>query len=821
MIDDAVSFECKWNFLDTLSTEKSDISFLVEVQDTTGSPIIVIPAITDIIERVKCLDENTYKTLINFSFILHANKLDSILKKHDKVYFKVFCEHYGVQSESDFLKVTSEDSCIDLEVKYNIINKKLYGHHLYYDIHKNLYLKDLKQIDFHLVDISSSNEEIVFHVYNNQTNSNLIPHKFVIEDDTGSTVYLKDTKVIDRYFYALSFDTISFESICFHGTQLFLRHIDKNGTRTDVANKIQIKEKIIHSDYILNIQSSSNVVFQISHKNLISNCKEESLVNIKKLSWKSGILIIEGNSYIESVDATEKPKIELILKGREKSNRDVLIKLPVESRKNPNITKTRSKDKKDYLWSAYRARISISQLMKLETFQDGYWDLYITIQNGNKLRVKRLGRPTVKVTTSKNWSTFYPFTHKEKSIIPYFTPGKSLSILKRNQDSEENWKYPLKEKLALLIYPLAKYFLPNNLWLTWETESNTAQDNSYWLFDYYQKNPYHRLNLYYVIRRNSPDIVKFSTNTKNVIYFMSFKHLLYILKAKGLVSAQTRQHGYIFRSPKTPILTCIETKPFVFLQHGVTAFKALRGAQPALANDSSQKIDRFIVTSQFEKDIVCNILKYPKNNVPILGFTRFDNLKNPSQIKNQILLMPTWRDFLEFETNIVNSRFFKFYQDLISNRKLVKALENNKIVLKFYMHIKLAACLNDFKITSEVIKPIVLGEEDVSQLIKESKLMITDYSSVAWDFFYQKRPVVFAHFDEDCLPSHNVHYPEDSYLFGEKCSTAEQTAETVIRYIENDFAMDPKFVDLHSSFFHTVTGDHSKKTLEYIISEFK
>ena len=45
------------------------------------------------------------------------------------------------------------------------------------------------------------------------------------------------------------------------------------------------------------------------------------------------------------------------------------------------------------------------------------------------------------------------------------------------------------------------------------------------------------------------------------------------------------------------------------------------------------------------------------------------------------------------------------------------------------------------------INYIELGDKTVQELLVEHDLLITDYSSVSFDFSYMKKPVIFYHFD--------------------------------------------------------------------------
>ena len=60
---------------------------------------------------------------------------------------------------------------------------------------------------------------------------------------------------------------------------------------------------------------------------------------------------------------------------------------------------------------------------------------------------------------------------------------------------------------------------------------------------------------------------------KNVVPFMSTRHMLYMLAARIYVASDARSHGFAWK-PKPNIISRESSKrPILFLQHGVTALK--------------------------------------------------------------------------------------------------------------------------------------------------------------------------------------------------------------------------------------------------------
>ncbi|RIO55694.1 CDP-glycerol glycerophosphotransferase family protein, partial [Staphylococcus hominis] len=183
----------------------------------------------------------------------------------------------------------------------------------------------------------------------------------------------------------------------------------------------------------------------------------------------------------------------------------------------------------------------------------------------------------------------------------------------------------------------------------------------------------------------------------------------------------------------------------VFLQHGVLGTKNLSNINGNQLKDFN--IDLFITSSEREKEIVVRDLKFNKNQVVVTGLARFDELFDENiAIKDQILIIPTWRDWLTNIEQLKTSEYLKRITDLLYSDKLKEIVDKGTQVV-FCLHPNMQPFFDYFKVPSYV-KSIKQGEVNVQKLIKESKLMITDYSSVAFDFSFLNKPVIYYQFDK-------------------------------------------------------------------------
>lgn len=297
-----------------------------------------------------------------------------------------------------------------------------------------------------------------------------------------------------------------------------------------------------------------------------------------------------------------------------------------------------------------------------------------------------------------------------------------------------------------------------NIWLLGE-RTNTAQDNGIVMFDWLQENT--GIDAYYVIDEESPDYARLQNNP-NVLIFGSERHFEIAIKAKVLLCT----HDFENILPYKPARGFFgyEHTIKVFLQHGVLGRKNVEYHKKYY----DLPFDIFIVSSEAEKhEVVMHKMGYEEDEVAVTGLARFDRLVQRDKPKD-ILLMPTWRDWINTDEQFLSSEYYFAYSNLIQNPKLHTLLEENDINLNFYPHYR-AQNYFETEVNSlhDRVKFIPLGSDTVQSLLIDHALLITDYSSVSFDFSLLNKPVIFYHFDVERFFRRGILRPvEDTFLGG-------------------------------------------------------
>ncbi len=357
-----------------------------------------------------------------------------------------------------------------------------------------------------------------------------------------------------------------------------------------------------------------------------------------------------------------------------------------------------------------------------------------------------------------------------------------------------------------------------SVWLICES-GTTARDNGYYFYKYLKEN-HKEIISYYVIDKKSNDY-KLVKDLGNIIQYKSFKHWLYYLSCNYNISSQ--KNG----NPNQPFFYLLHVilglyNNRIFLQHGI-----IKDYLSYLTYKNT-KFKLFICSTKREYDYVKKVFKYPNDNIKLTGLARFDSLHDLYKInKKQILIMPTWRDWLGRDTNFLgkkyefnNTNYYKNWQSFLNNKQLIKFIEENNIELLFYQHINMEKFKNNFISTSKNIK-ILDSNTNIQKVLKESILLITDYSSVYMDFAYMKKLTIYYQFDyeEYRLKQYSngyFDYKKDS--FGPIVYKEKELINKIKEYYKNDFKLNNIYLKRIEYFFTLNDNKNCERIYKEIIN---
>lgn len=361
------------------------------------------------------------------------------------------------------------------------------------------------------------------------------------------------------------------------------------------------------------------------------------------------------------------------------------------------------------------------------------------------------------------------------------------------------------------LYTKIKRIDNKDIWLISERGVD-ARDNAYFFYKYLIDNNID--NVKYVISSNSPDMSKIKK--EHIVLYGSKEHYILFKTAGKLIS--THIMGYspnmslFWRLDKIGILKLKGQK--IMLQHGITKDYI------DMFKEKNSKLDLFICGAKPEYDYLLNNFGYSKKEIKYTGFARYDNLQN-IKVKNQILVMPTFRKWLNHTKDFKESEYYQKWNNLINNDELINYLEKNNIDLVFYPHYEIQKYINLFKSKSKNVIIASFDDYDVQKLLIESKLLITDYSSVFFDFVYMDKPVIYYTFDIDKL--REKHYKEGYFkysknAFGKILTDQTDIVNKIISYDKMNYKIEKFYKMRIDNFFSLKDKNNCDRIYKEIIN---
>ncbi|MBQ1171886.1 MAG: CDP-glycerol glycerophosphotransferase family protein [Lachnospiraceae bacterium] len=368
-----------------------------------------------------------------------------------------------------------------------------------------------------------------------------------------------------------------------------------------------------------------------------------------------------------------------------------------------------------------------------------------------------------------------------------------LGIFVRNQRGSK------KAILVRLLYGILSVLPHKEIWMV-SDRILKADDNGEAFFKYLMDKKPKDLKVYFVISKNCADYERIKKIGPAVNTF-SIKHRIlhllstYNISSQGEKIVQHPFHGYekAYRSLNLP--------RFVFLQHGV-----IKDDLSDWLNRRNKNLFGFITTSQREYDSIINgDYDYTEKQVWLTGLCRYDNLEDRRE--KIVAIVPTWRSYLlkglnqftglhALKLGYLDSDFFQFYNRLINDKQLIETLKQFGYRLRFVPHPLMQPFINSFDKNDYV--EFACADDSYRELFAKGSLLVTDYSSTAFDFAYLNKPVVYCQFDKEVFFGGNHTYKKGYFDyekdgFGEVEYTLEATVDRIIEYVQNDCRMKPEY----------------------------
>ena len=387
---------------------------------------------------------------------------------------------------------------------------------------------------------------------------------------------------------------------------------------------------------------------------------------------------------------------------------------------------------------------------------------------------------------------------------------------------KELWRSKRKgSKKAIAARILAQFFRTLNkkdIWLICD-KANRADDNGEAFFRYMQQVNPQNTKLYFLIGKATPDFKRLSEIGK-VIPYMSWRHKILYLISNYVISAYS--HNEInnpFIGYHTPYRDLLQKCQYIFLQHGIIKDDLSKGL-----NRSHKDIKGFVTSTYEERKSILDTpaYLYHESEIWLTGLPRYDRLYHAEV--NSIVIMPTWRRDLfgeyhakdsswTLKAGFEDSDFYCFYQGLLNHKRLLDKAEKMGYTIEFVPHPIFFPYIDRFSFPASV--KVSNTEVVYRDIFARNKLLITDFSSVAFDFAYLEKPVIYTHFDKNHYAEGYFDYERDG--FGEVEYDLESTVDRIIEYMENGCELKEVFRKRIERFFVFHDTSNCQRVYEKIL----
>ncbi len=378
-----------------------------------------------------------------------------------------------------------------------------------------------------------------------------------------------------------------------------------------------------------------------------------------------------------------------------------------------------------------------------------------------------------------------------------------------------------------LVYWLTRpFFYKKQIWMTFDQLFKGGDNGEYFYRYVSERQDKGNIKIYYVINKTAPEYSRLKDKYGTVLTFNSFWHKVVSLHTTVVFATRVDVKLYCgYWAEVEKYVRDLFNAEITCLQHGLT-IQRIAQYQNRLFDNTKL----YFCVSPYEIENLSNpVYGYKPEQLILTGAPRYDGLI--SNDKRYILISPTWRrnvtagtnkkgSMHEYSENFKHTEYFRIYNALINDKRLIQAAEKNNYRIKYLIHPILSPQIRDFDKNDYV--DIVAGAGDVSyeKMLTEASLMLTDHSGIQFDFANMRKPLVYFH--PDTLPPQ---YEEgglkyDTMGFGPVCVNKDEVIEELCWYMDNNCQLKDEYRERIDKFFAFHDTNNCKRVYEAAVRCF-
>lgn len=393
--------------------------------------------------------------------------------------------------------------------------------------------------------------------------------------------------------------------------------------------------------------------------------------------------------------------------------------------------------------------------------------------------------------------------------------GNIIFVKRKKEAIEHTLRFRILESKFMMYFikyisRFLKLFMKKKVNLFFEKFSSKAEEGAFDLFELFSKQ--NTSKNYFVINENCDDYKKIY-NVKNVVKQFSFKYYFYIFLADNLITTEATMHVNILRSNNAVLRKEIYTKKNIFLQHGIIYLKCMN-KNSAFTRGKEAEADYIIVSSKKEQEVAAELLNMPEEDILVTGLAIFSKIK-PNHInstsKDTVTIMLTWKPYEEHLEDFTKSSYYKNVTELYD--RLSKYIDKKNINIVAHPRVNELLASTGMKI----------WDKPISEVLKQTKVMITDYSSICYNSFYQGSGVIFYQPDLELYEKENGKLiPNDDEFIGQRAFNIDEMENIFKESIVNKkIKLNKLRTKENEDMYKTINEFTDGKNIDRIYNELK
>lgn len=406
--------------------------------------------------------------------------------------------------------------------------------------------------------------------------------------------------------------------------------------------------------------------------------------------------------------------------------------------------------------------------------------------------------------------------YKDKVLVARLNLANNISISIVPKLPVYNTFNQMKIEMAYLISKRMKKIFPKKINLYFEKEASRIGESGSYVFEKVMQKKETKSSNYYILdkKSNGYPIMKRKWGS-NLVERFSFKHYLLIFLSTSFISSELSSHVISGRLYSDKLNKKIKDTPLYFLQHGIMFAKPVDN--PMAAGFHKKNMLNNVVKNVISSDLEAREfykMGYDKDDLMKTGLPKFDGAQLNDDA-DKITYMPTWRYWEEAEIINGNIQNTTYYDSFI---KLIKAFEKADLLnnLQITAHNKFTEFISE---SLPQYKSLIC--EDPTEALKNSKIFITDYSSIIYDAIYRGTYPIFYWKDKDYLIKNYQAIPPVNELNapGEIAYSEDELLDLVFAAIKNDCKIEEKNLNKYRRINEFYDNNNTERVISILKKE--